>query len=68
MLLCHQFFSMFLANCHLSQVSYQSHLSANDKGNNEVTLGAVHRSPGIYLMAEENPTKSQLGDHMMKAQ
>jgi hypothetical protein len=25
-------------------------------------LGAVHRSPGICLTAEENPRKSQLGD------
>ena len=27
---------------------------ANDKGNNEMILGAVHRSPGICLTAEEN--------------
>ena len=25
---------------------------ANDKGDNEMILGAVHRSPGIYLTAE----------------
>ena len=30
-------------------------------------LGAVHRSPGIYLTAEENPGKPQLGDCLMKA-
>ena len=35
---------------------------ANDKGNNEMILGAVHRSPGICLTAEENPRKPQLGD------
>ena len=35
---------------------------ANDKGDNEMILGAVLRSPGIYLAAEENPGKPQLGD------
>ena len=39
---------------------------ANDKGDNEMTLGAVHRSPGICLTAEENPRKPQLGDRLMK--
>ena len=34
----------------------------NDKGDNEMILGAVHRSPGICLTAEENPRKPQLGD------
>jgi hypothetical protein len=28
---------------------------ANDKDDNEMILGAVHRSPGIYLTSEENP-------------
>ena len=28
--------------------------AANDKGDNEMILGAVHRSPGICLTAEEN--------------
>ena len=28
---------------------------ANDKGDNEMILGAVHRSPGICLTAEEKP-------------
>jgi hypothetical protein len=27
---------------------------ANDRGDNEMIPGAVHRSPGIYLTAEEN--------------
>ena len=27
---------------------------ANDNGDNEMILGAVHRSPGISLIAEEN--------------
>ena len=39
---------------------------ANDKGDNEITPGAVYRSPGIYLTAEENPRKSPLGDRLMK--
>ena len=30
---------------------------ANDKGDNEMILGAVHRSPGIFLTAEETPRK-----------
>ena len=29
---------------------------ANDKGDNEIILGPVHRSPGICLTAEENCT------------
>ena len=41
-------------------------LVANDKGDSEMMLGAVHRSPDICLMTEENPGKSQLGDHPMK--
>ena len=35
---------------------------SNDKGDNETILGAVHRSPGICLTAEENARKPQLGD------
>ena len=31
----------------------QSNMSANDKGDNEVKQWTVHRSPGIYLTAEE---------------
>ena len=38
----------------------------NDKGDNEMILGTVHRSPSIYLTAEENPGKPQLGDRLMK--
>ena len=33
---------------------------ANDKGDNEMILGAVHRSPCICLTAEENLRKPQL--------
>ena len=39
---------------------------ANGKGDNEMILGAVHRSPGICLTAEENPRKPQLEDRLMK--
>jgi hypothetical protein len=38
----------------------------NVKGENEMILGAVHRSPGIGLAAEENPRNPQLGDRLMK--
>ena len=31
---------------------------ANDKGDNEMILGTVHRSPGICLTVEENPQKT----------
>ena len=34
---------------------------ANDKGDNEMIPGAVQRSPGICLTAEENPGNPQLG-------
>jgi hypothetical protein len=49
------------SNGHLPRMSWQSHLSANDKGDNEMIPGVVHRSHAIYLIAEENPGKSQLG-------
>ena len=58
---CHQLLSWFLVNDHLPRVSLQSRLSANDKGDNEIIPRTVLRSPGIYLKAEENPGKSQLG-------
>ena len=32
-------------------------LVANDKGDNEMILGAVHRSPGIFLITDENTRK-----------
>ena len=34
---------------------------ANDKGDNEMIPGAVHRHPGICLTVEENPGKPQHG-------
>ena len=39
---------------------------ANDKGDNEMIPGAVHRCPDISLTAEENPGKPQLGNRLMK--
>ena len=60
---CHQFLSGFLAKGYLPQ-SVTS--VANDKGDNEMILEAVHRSFGICLTAEENPRKPQLVDSLMK--
>ena len=39
---------------------------ANDKGVNQMILGAVHISPGICLTAEETPRKPQLGWVLLK--
>ena len=64
---CHQLLSGFLAKGHLPRVSRQSRLSANDKNDNEKTLGTVHRFRGICLTAGENPGNPQLGDSLMKA-
>ena len=47
-------------------MSPQSYLSTNGKGD-EMIPGAVQRSPGICLMADENLGKPQLGDRLMKA-
>ena len=38
----------------------------DDKGNNEMIPGTVHRFPGVCLTAEEKPGKAQLGDRLMK--
>ena len=51
----------------LARVSRQSRVSLNSKGDNEMVPGAVHRSAGIYLIAEENPGKPQLGDRLRNA-
>ena len=61
---CHQLLSGILANDHMLRVSRQS---TNDKSDNEMIPGVVHRSSGIYFTAEENPGESQLGDSLMKA-
>jgi hypothetical protein len=47
---------------HLPGVSRRSRLLANDKGDNEMILEAVNRFPAIYLTAQENSGKPQLGD------
>ena len=39
-----------------------SRQSANGKDDNEMIRGAMHRSPGICLTAEENHRKPQLRD------
>ena len=62
---CHQLLSGFLAKGHLPRVSSQSRRSLMIR----VIMnypGAVHRSPGICLTAEENPRKPQLGNRVMK--
>ena len=58
---CQQLLCGLLANGHLSRVSCQSRLSANDKGDIDLVPEAVHKSPGIYLIAKEIPGKPQLG-------
>ena len=39
---------------------------ANDKGDKEMILGAVHKPHGIYRTVEENPEKPQLRNRLMK--
>ena len=39
---------------------------ANDKGDNEMILGAVHRSSGIFLTAKEYPRELQLGEGVLR--
>ena len=50
------------SQCAHAPRSCQSHLPTNDKGDNEMILGAVDRCPHICLTAEENPGKPQRGD------
>ena len=60
---CHQLLSGFLVKGHLPRVSDRSlKIRVIMKWSRE----AVHRSPGIFFTAEENPGKPQLGDHLMK--
>ena len=61
---CQQLLYGFLANGHIPRVSLLSNLSANDRADNEMKPGNLHRSPGIFLNAEENP---HLGDRLTKA-
>ena len=62
---CHHQLPWFLGKRHLLRVSQQSRLAANDKGNNEMIPGDVHRYTGIFI--EENSGKPQLGDSPVKA-
>ena len=39
----------------------------NDKDDNDMILGAVHKFPDICLVAEENPRQHQLGGKLMMA-
>ena len=54
---------MLLIKCQ-SRVSRQSRLSAI--GREIMISGAVHKTPGICLTAEENPGNPQLGDRLLK--
>ena len=38
----------------------------NDKGDNDMIPGTVHRFSGICLIVEENPGKPQLGNRLLK--
>ena len=49
-------------NGHLPRVPLQSSLSANDEGDNNVTMRIAHKSRVIYLTDEENLRKPQLWD------
>ena len=51
----------FLTKGHLPRISHQPRLSANGMHDNEMKPVTVHRPPDIYLTAEENPAKPQLG-------
>ena len=53
--------SWFLANGHLS-LCHVIHVFHNEKVDNQVKLGAVHRSHVIYLRVEETPRNPQLRD------
>ena len=51
--------------CYHSQADYENSQN-NGRTNILIILGAVHRFPGICLIAEENTRKPQLGDRLMK--
>ena len=64
---CQQLLSGFLVNGNLPRVSCQSRLSANDKGDNEMIPGDMHRSSGIYLTAKKNPKETSARKPSMNA-
>ena len=39
-------------------MSRRSRPSTNDKGDDEMIPEAMHKSPSLYLMAEDNPEKT----------
>ena len=54
---CQQFLSGFLAKGHVALSVASVTSVANDKGDNEMILGAVHRSPGISLVSDEGAVR-----------
>ena len=56
--------SGFLAKGHLPPVSNQPRLSANGKGDNEVTPGAVHRS--VICLTADDPRETSARRPSMK--
>ena len=46
-----------------ARVSPQSRLSG-EEGDNEMIPGVGDKSPGVYLMVNEKPTKSQIREHL----
>ena len=62
---CRRLLSGCITKGHLPRVSRQSRLSV-DKGKNEMIPVAVHKYPGICLMAEEKPGEPRLGDRLIK--
>ena len=59
---CHQLLPGFLAKSYLPQVSRQSRLSANDKGDNEMIPGLCTDILAFTLQLKKT-MKPQLGDH-----
>ena len=55
---CKKYLFGFLDCDHLPRLCRKS---AN-KGDNEMILGSIHRSPGICLIVKGNPRKNELGD------
>ena len=47
-------------------LAQMSRLSAKDKDDNDIIPGAVHRFPGIYIIAEDNARKTSAKRSTMK--
>ena len=56
---CHQLLSRVLARGHLPLVSPQSRLSANDKGDNEMSPGALYLTITYYTVSTQVTGESQ---------